>query len=642
MNVFSFEALRTIHPLILAGAFLPLFAGLLIWARFYSVFAVKGLQEITLALSKAADVGSRLEGCAPSNAGVLQQALGTPLPPPLKTAWSRMMKELTTQYKDSFLPEAKAYFDFNTLIVYPGGRKHMVTVWSSFALLAFSCLLLPIFASIIVEDQVIPGAVGIGVFTAVFLGISHAAFVLSDHIVYQKAVVAYSRFVDVFNTVLPVAGSLAGPAMLLEATRRNQETFVASTNLIVERFDGFSEVTVLPALKETAELLVNQTLVPAVGRIESSLADAMETFSQRHDREMKTITDAFAAKLSSTLEVRINALGDMLEEVENGMEATNKQLGVNLAGMDAMISDQKTVMEKAAALLLQVSDTQNATNQNHEYLNIRVNGLADSISKFEEDTERFSVEALRFTKETGDIQKTLSTEFRDTLSRMSEEFRVAEDNLGESVKELREQYIGLSGMVSDMMSNITGRMNEAMTNAGREIAKGIQEATSDNAQAIADLTEQATRLREDYDTYFGRLEDSTKQTLDDMDFHVQNITAGITEQTGAMLKDILEQNTQVLEQYKDSTTNLLQSFDEQARSIGLYAKEMNFDITELSSNLRESVATFTAGVREGIELTVGDFDKSLAELSERLAVTVEGISDAVEHLPDAINARGGR
>ncbi|PKM84160.1 MAG: hypothetical protein CVU86_08745, partial [Firmicutes bacterium HGW-Firmicutes-11] len=86
MNVFSFEALRTIHPLILAGAFLPLFAGLLIWARFYSVFAVKGLQEITLALSKAADVGSRLEGCAPSNAGVLQQALGTPLPQPLKTA----------------------------------------------------------------------------------------------------------------------------------------------------------------------------------------------------------------------------------------------------------------------------------------------------------------------------------------------------------------------------------------------------------------------------------------------------------------------------------------------------------------------------------------------------------------------------
>jgi methyl-accepting chemotaxis protein len=127
-----------------------------------------------------------------------------------------------------------------------------------------------------------------------------------------------------------------------------------------------------------------------------------------------------------------------------------------------------------------------------------------------------------------------------------------------------------------------------------------------------------------------------------MDFHVQNITAGITEQTGAMLKDILEQNTQVLEQYKDNTTNLLQSFDEQARSIGLYAKEMNFDITELSANLRESVATFTTGVREGIELTVGDFDKSLAELSERLAVTVEGISDAVEHLPAAINARGGR
>ena len=327
MNVFSFEALRTIHPLILAGAFLPLFAGLLIWARFYSVFAVKGLQEITLALSKAAEVGSRLTCCSHDNAEVMEHALGTPIPPAVKTSWNRMKQELATQYKDSFLPEAKAYFDFNTLIVYPGGRKHMVTVWSSFALLAFSCLLLPIFASIIVEDRILDGAIGIGVFTAVFLGISHAAFVLSDHIVYQKAVVAYGRFVDVFNTVLPVAGSLAGPAMLLEATRRNQEIFVASTDRIVDRFDSFSEVTVLPALKETADLMVNQTLVPAVGRIETSLAEAMEAFSQRHDREMKTITDAFAAKLATTLEVRINALGDMLEIVEDGMEATNKQLG---------------------------------------------------------------------------------------------------------------------------------------------------------------------------------------------------------------------------------------------------------------------------------------------------------------------------
>ncbi len=309
---------------------------------------------------------------------------------------------------------------------------------------------------------------------------------------------------------------------------------------------------------------------------------------------MKTITDAFAAKLSSTLEVRINALGDMLEEVENGMEATNKQLGVNLAGMDAMISDQKTVMEKAAALLLQVSDTQNATNQNHEYLNIRVNGLADSISKFEEDTERFSVEALRFTKETGDIQKTLSTEFRDTLSRMSEEFRVAEDNLGESVKELREQYIGLSGMVNDMMSNITGRMNEAMTNAGREIAKGIQEATTDNrpGHRRSDGTGHSPsgRLRHLLRSFGGFYETD----VDDMDFHVQNsLLASPNRRSHA--KGYSRTEHPGVEQYKDSTTNLLQSFDEQARSIGLYAKEMNFDITELSSNQRESVATFTAG-----------------------------------------------
>jgi hypothetical protein len=50
----------------------------------------------------------------------------------------------------------------------------------------------------------------------------------------------------------------------------------------------------------------------------------------------------------------------------------------------------------------------------------------------------------------------------------------------------------------------------------------------------------------------------------------------------------VEENRSILSQYKDQTASLLMSFDEQARSMGLYAKEINMDVAELSLNLKAS------------------------------------------------------
>lgn len=190
--------------------------------------------------------------------------------------------------------------------------------------------------------------------------------------------------------------------------------------------------------------------------------------------------------------------------------------------------------------------------------------------------------------------------------------------------------------VTRLFDGITDRMNHAMSTAGREIAQGIREVTADNADAIGKLTEQGQMLRDDYDRYFSNLETHSRNTFEEMDYHVQNIIAKVTEEVTALLERQSVDHQTVLTAYKDGTLNLLTTFEEQANSINLYAKEINLDIGELSSNLKDSVTSFSTGMQETVSKTLEEFDQGLAELSLRIANTVDNIRDAVEELPQAL------
>jgi hypothetical protein len=647
MNIFTLEYIRSLHPAIWAGFFLPLLFALFLWVRFYALYDAAGLKSLSEALRSVIRKGSLARDCSRENMELLEGGITSRAPAAFRAAWRRLRRDMEHQYRGDFIPEAEAYFDLESLILIPGGRKSIASQWGCFGILAIISFISPALAYIFAGKILSQTAVILGILSLLILCVGQAVFALADQKAYQQALADYDEFTELFNSVLPVAGALTGAALLMEATGRNQAAFKASADKIAARFDTFSSEVVLPALRESTTLLIQGNLVPAVERIESSLKSAMEAFSSRQEDEVKTFTEAFADKLSGTLELRLNTLGEMLGTVEAGLSGLNKQLEQNLAGMDAVVTEQKVTLQQASDLLAKVGEAQLAGNQNQELFNSRVATLGETVTLMEAMLDKFTMQTGQLWQEASQVQKDqaeellrsrqlMIQEFQESLSGMSRVFGTAQENLSANVQDLQEQYTGLNRLITDMMLNITDRMNDAMAHAGREIGKGIQGATADNAQAITELTEQAARLREDYDTYFGRLEDSTKQTLDDMDFHVQNITVKMTEDISVMLKDILEQNTQVLEQYKENTTNLLQSFDEQARSISLYAKEMNYDITELSASMKDSVAVFTKQIQEGVTLSIGQFDSGLAELSVRIANTVENIADAVENIPAAI------
>ncbi len=340
-----------------------------------------------------------------------------------------------------------------------------------------------------------------------------------------------------------------------------------------------------------------------------------------------------------SIELQKQQVAAFADDLHKLMSSLNTKISDNLDTISGMFMEQRQLMEESARILIDTGEAQERTIsenkeilqkavENSEFLNQQIQSMAATVDKLTEQTTAFSREAFTFTRETNEAQ-----------IRMSEDVKISQGKLEAAVNETMSQYSKMNSMISDMMDNITERMNEAMTNAGREIALGIKEVTADNAEAIGNLTEQAQNLRSDYDNYFTRLESSTSQILENMDYQIKDLIIRITEDIGAMMKENISANAEILNQYKDNTSELLQSFDEQARSIGLYAHEINMDITDLSNNLQASAAEFGKSIQEGVRLTLGEFDSGLSELSARIANTVESISDAVEALPEALGRR---
>jgi hypothetical protein len=362
----------------------------------------------------------------------------------------------------------------------------------------------------------------------------------------------------------------------------------------------------------------------------------MDQIMDLQGENMANIATSFANSLEETLQRSMANLNEEFEQLKIQMNSLNGSLSTNVGQLSAMLESQHQIMEDSAKLLmssgemqertlLEAKEIQTRAMENTHILNSHIQNMGEILHKLTEQNTAFTKEAFQFTKETNEAQM-----------RMSESVKLSQDKLESAVNETMSQYAKMNNMISQMMDNITDRMNEAMTNAGREIAIGIKEVTADNAEAIANLTEQAHNLRTDYEAYFTRMEDSTTRMLEDMDYQIRTITVRISEDIGTMMEENIKANADILERYKDNTTDLLQSFDEQARSIGLYAKEINLDITELSNNLQSSVAEFSEKLQEGVHMTLGEFDNGLAELTKRIANTVESISDAVEALPEAL------
>jgi hypothetical protein len=393
---------------------------------------------------------------------------------------------------------------------------------------------------------------------------------------------------------------------------------------------------------EAARRVMAESAAEMSGDIAGALDATRQALNESTGAAGRSVTAAVEAMRLTSAE----SAGALSREMGGALEAMRLQqaessalfadyggrLEQSLAGAEETI--RRTLDESRALMAESLAETSGILQQHIDAGGSRMESVAKdlmSAAERQENTMNISLGKL-VTSISASLQKAMESN-AETASRLA---RTTESlaNAG------TEQYEKAAQAAAQLLENIVTEINKAMEGVGEAISGSIGQATADNADIVRRLAEQTSLLKEEYDAYFSRIDETTRNSFDDLDFHMQNVSARFAEETQTVIVTLQESISGAMGLFEGNTATLLTSLDEQSRSIGLYAKELSFDISSLSTNLREAVAEFSEHLHEGVVRTFDDFDEGLSEVSKRLANTVESIRDSVDNLPAAISGQG--
>lgn len=585
---------------VIIAAALPLLAEIILWITYYIGIDKKILRKFSNIFKALADAGKEAEGCKKENIAFFDAVIKNGSPERFTKSWQMMKRNVSCYYDGFYIPNAHNFFSMETVKI-EAKRDLFRAITNSFWPFAALCLLLPAAAALLFDIELTTAFV-YGSASVIFVLTGHLVFLFLDAKEMLRAETQFRRFTEIFDSVLPVADK--NTALLHEVIKKNQTAFESGVDKIVNKFDGFAELTVLPALKE-----------------------AMSLIADLQENGMKKLAEEFSVHLTDTLDVRMTSLSETILGIEKGLNVLQHDLSENTERLNQLLIVQRTTLEEAARRLYLTGEQQMKAAERNEQLQQQVfassEALAVQIEQLKQISDTIAEQNQRFGRTAAEMihNSTLTQKFT------AQQLESAQLRIQETVDECVSLFDGTQA-----------KMKEAMSEAGVQIAAGIKETTGENAEAIAKIIEQSRIFNEEYDNYFVRMENYTAAANEDMDYHVSSIISRISEAVQKLLDDNLQTSLTTLNDYKQSTSSLLEAFREQTASISLYAKEINMDINELSENLKTSVSAFSSDMKLSVETTLNDFDSGLAELTLRIANTVESICDAVETLPEAIKS----
>ena len=481
---------------------------------------------------------------------------------------------------------------------------------------------------------------------------------------------------DADRTALNAAAVLAEKtAEAQRMTAENAKAFSDYLNeaKIIEESVKEQNASALAAVGKTSELAMNMAAEhkKQLDETRADYAGRLEETRSRHLRQLEETQSQYARQFAENSSEHLRQLNEtksmILETVLQSRSAVTELTAAARDTVEVVLADLKAaVNENGAALAKTVTDNNENLRQtireNGAALNDAVAGASAVIKGACELSgqvvkENAAANEARFGEYlNGALERASEQEKRieDYLLKSSEKImgslqKTADQNaaltasLGATIDSLSnagsEQYEKAAQAAAGMLQDVVAEMNRAMDGVGRQIAGSIGATLTDSAEMVDKLAEQMSTLKQEYDAYFGKLDEQNKTAYDELDFHMQNVIARFSQETETVIGRLQESISGAMGLFEGDTATLLSNLDEQSRSIGLYAKELNYDISSLSASLRESVADFAEHLHKGVVTTFEDFDTGLSEVAKRFANMVESIRDSVENLPAALSGK---
>lgn len=378
---------------------------------------------------------------------------------------------------------------------------------------------------------------------------------------------------------------------------------------------------------------ISGTQATALDTISSRQAEALDGFLTRQAASLDAIQQGQQTALDSIAARLDGGLGQMASSQQAALDVFNSQQ------LEAVTELARQQQSSARDLLDHFSDQVAGLLSDHlSPVTTRLSESADAL-----------INAQAFAR---DVEKTLALQREQSIS------------LEESVRNVLEQFVSTRQAMIDDLSSLAGSTRVISESAAsmQSIYAGSQTGLS---EAISHMSTDMVSLS---DTLQGILKGSAEQTRalqsqaqESYEINQQHLDA-VRSQIDILTNDLSNRIDQLMIGFSQLTEDLIHNVQntidnqndqlgsglkaltgvmaDEARSISLYAQQINMDIDQLSSSLGESVTSFAKGVQLELSGVLSRLDEETADILRRLSVAASELGDAVEVLPNVIRTRG--
>ncbi|GHU56857.1 hypothetical protein AGMMS49975_21010 [Clostridia bacterium] len=409
-------------------------------------------------------------------------------------------------------------------------------------------------------------------------------------------------------------------ATLENMSRSNNET---SSNL-AERIDGMNAelgkfTTQLEEVSQTTAGVaastvssVDGTFAKYIKYMEENLSKIAKSNGDISAKLANASADA-AVSVQGLFDKYIDKMGDGIKQILDSNAETSNALAQSVLKIDNIGDEQFEQSAKVASKI--------------------IDGISAEVAKLASGTTGAVQEVFQ------KYAKEMSENVRDVMENNSNTAKMLADSVVKIDNAGSVQFEKASQVASEMIEGISEQMNEAMKGIGTEIAESISSAYKESESVIENLKEGTHKLVAEYEEYFSKINTTTTSLMTDMDVTITSAIQHMADELKVVVDSFAELMEKSSDSYAESSQDIMMKFDEQTRNMGLYAQEINLDVANLSSGLKESVSLFNEEMNKGVLSTFVEFDKGVADFTKRMAGTIEAVREAVEALPEAIRAK---
>lgn len=586
-----------------------------------------GINKSLEGLRAVVDYAAEQPPCTIDNLSRINEKIIEMEEPAINNAWLRFRQDTILILGGELVPEPDSYFNYGEIYGLPRSERNISALWLILFVMSCFVFFIPIgtaaMSGYVLEDLIFSLGVSFflsGMILLILIGF-FAHFTSSKTNAERELFI----FVKTLEAALPVAAAASQTGLILEGIRQNNLAFDKTSKDIGNSLEHFATHGITPKVVKAFETSIRTHLAPSINDMRSNLRDLSSKVVRTQTENMQILADSFSEKLATSVDKKISDMCNNVDYINDSMKEIRESMKLSINTLYTSLEADRRALSSAMERVEEVTVIQKSASENISVL-----------SKHLEATGQL-VETLNswdmLIKESANV---VSESMKGAIESNVETAKALSDTMESLANAGSEQYEKAAEAAAKLLNDIVVEMNRAMDGVGHEIAESITKASADSVDIIDRLAEKTGQLKEEYDTYFQRVENQSKTGMDDMDYHMQSVIGRFSEEAIGIM-DRLESNiTKAMGMFEGNTAELLSSLEEQSRSIGLYAHDLNIDINELSNNLKESVKVFNEQLHNGVQRTFQDFDGGLTEVSHRLANTIETIRESVENLPKAL------